>query len=48
MTFQRELLQATLDTNHARAARSRVIKRLRKRESLPGQPHTRLCCAVCG
>jgi hypothetical protein len=33
--FQRELLQATLAVNFARAERSRVIKRLRKRESLP-------------
>ena len=35
VTFQRELLTATLAVNLARAERSRVIKRLRKRESLP-------------
>ncbi|MBT2506538.1 hypothetical protein J7I98_11640 [Streptomyces sp. ISL-98] len=30
VTFQRELLHATLAANRARAERSRVIKRLRK------------------
>ncbi|WP_328750262.1 hypothetical protein OHT57_32455 [Streptomyces sp. NBC_00285] len=46
-TFQRELLHATLAANLARAERSRVIKRLRKKQSLPadapdlvvGDPH---------
>ncbi|MET9104960.1 hypothetical protein [Streptomyces zhihengii] len=35
VTFQRELLLATLAANRARAERSRVIKRLRKGQSLP-------------
>ncbi|WP_329260469.1 hypothetical protein OG223_41340 [Streptomyces sp. NBC_01478] len=47
VTFQRQLLQATLAVNLARAERSRVIKRLRKRQLLPadapdlvvGDPH---------
>ncbi|WP_432163942.1 hypothetical protein [Streptomyces tendae] len=47
VAFQRELLHATLAANLARAERSRVIKRLRKGQSLPadapdlivGDPH---------
>ncbi|MFJ6291828.1 hypothetical protein ACIQJX_00590 [Streptomyces griseoviridis] len=35
VAFQHELLKATLEASHARAARNRVIKRLKRREKLP-------------
>ncbi|MER5796637.1 hypothetical protein [Streptomyces sp. NPDC001980] len=35
VAFQHELLKAMLEASHARAARNRVIKRLKRGEKLP-------------